>query len=58
MDPRLRVIDRLEKLIDRADWSDPARIPSGECRDVTTHLAGMFIKTHYRLILEALKRMD
>lgn len=58
MDQRARVIEKLEKLADRADWHDPSRLPAGDCRDVTTHLAGIFLKTHYRAILEALKRMD
>lgn len=58
MPERQRLIEKLEMLSQRADWCDPSRMPSGNCKDITTHLAGIFLKTHYRMILEALKRMD
>lgn len=58
MDKRANIIDKLEKLSQRGDWHDPPRLPPGDCRDVSTHLGGIFLKTHWRAILEALKRMD
>jgi hypothetical protein len=58
LDNRPQLIDKLQKLMERADFSAPSVVPSGNCKDVTTHLCGMFLKTHSRAILEALRRMD
>lgn len=58
MDTRDNLIDKIQKLMQRSDWNEPVTIPSGECRDVTTHLAGLLMKAHARAILEALRRMD
>jgi hypothetical protein len=55
---KFSIINKLEKLAARRDFNDPSRLPSGECRDVTTHLCGIFLKVHIGTILEALKRMD
>lgn len=58
MDSRLNLIDKIQKLTERSDWLDPVRLPAGDCKDVTTHLAGMILKYHSKAILEALRRMD
>lgn len=58
MDNRATILEKLLKLTERKDWREPSKMPSGECRDVTTHLAGIFLKTHIGAIMEALRRAD
>lgn len=55
-DPNDALMDRLSKLMQRRDFADPGRLPPGDCKDVTTHLCGLFLKTYAGAILEALKR--
>jgi hypothetical protein len=58
MDERANLIDKLVKLMKRGDFDSPSLLPSGDCKDVTTHLCGLFLKHHAAVILEALRRMD
>jgi hypothetical protein len=57
VDNRERVLEKLEKLAARLK-SSKGIWPPNQCSDVNTHLAGMFLREHLGLFLEALRRMD
>jgi hypothetical protein len=57
MDERERVLDKLLKLQERLKGAKGIW-PPNQCSDVNTHLAGMFLREHLGLFLEALRRMD
>lgn len=52
------LIEQLSKLTERKDWGQKTWPPQEGSPSVTTMLAGIFLQTHYKAILEALRRMD
>jgi hypothetical protein len=57
LDNRARVLDKLLKLQERLR-GQKGIWPPNQCSDVNTHLAGMFLREHIGVIVEALRRMD
>lgn len=57
LDDRDRVLDKLLKLRERLT-STKGIWPPNQCSDVNTHLAGMFLREHLGLFIEAIRRMD
>lgn len=57
MDERDNVLDKLKKLQKRLHGKKGIW-PPNQCSDVDTHLAGMFLREHIGLFIEAIRRMD
>jgi hypothetical protein len=57
MDNRAAIIERLTKLKLRLSGKT-LTLPGEGCQSVDYHLAGLFLKQHIDLIIEALKRLD
>lgn len=57
MDPREQALDKLEKLAIRLRGGH-GTWPPNECSDVATHIAGMWLREHIGLVIEAIRRLD
>lgn len=56
MSDRERILDKLLKLQERL--TGKGVWPPAQCGDVNTHIAGMFLREHIGVFIEALKRSD
>jgi hypothetical protein len=52
------ILEKLEKLKVRFRDSPKGLWPPNQCSDVTTHIAGMFLREHIGVFIEALKKLE
>lgn len=55
---RERVLESLNKLQERLKNKPVPAWPPSRCGDFDTHLAGVFLREHLGLIIEAIRRLD